>query len=265
MAMAMKSNFLMNELVSGYMINTSEIYDENRIDSRENHPPGPSRAKGAYTSEFLHYRQFLPSFTNAKFVNCIFLLNYSSHSMDEQELISLAKQGDRMALSRLVKQYEQTVYNFAFKICRNKEKAENTMQETFLSMIKGLPNFDGNSKLSTWLYRIVTNHCLMEARKSNHYQFVEIETEDSLFDEKYLSDTRALPNKQFETAELRGILDEAIAKLEPKYRLVFLLRDVEQQSAKETAAITGLSVAAVKSRLHRARAFLRNELVKALN
>lgn len=185
--------------------------------------------------------------------------------MNEQELISLAKQGDRMALSRLVKQYEQTVYNFAFKICRNKEKAENIMQETFLSMIKGLPNFDGNSKLSTWLYRIVTNHCLMEARKSNRYQFVEIETEDSLFDEKYLSDTRALPGKQFETAELRGILDEAIAKLEPKYRLVFLLRDVEQQSAEETAAITGLSVAAVKSRLHRARAFLRNELVKALN
>ncbi len=185
--------------------------------------------------------------------------------MTEQELISLAKQGDRNALSRLVKQYEQTVYSFAFKICRNREKAENIMQETFLSMIKGLPNFDGNSKLSTWLYRIVTNHCLMEARKSNKYQFVEIETEDSLFDEKYLSDTRSLPTADYEKNELRQLLDDAIAKLEPKYRLVFLLRDVEQQSAEETAVITGLSVAAVKSRLHRARAFLRNELVKAMN
>jgi RNA polymerase sigma-70 factor (ECF subfamily) len=185
--------------------------------------------------------------------------------MTEEETINLAKQGDRNALSQLVKQYEQTIFNFAFKICRNREKAENTMQETFISMIKGLPNFAGNSKLSTWLYRIVTNHCLMGARSTNKYQFVEIETEDSLFDQKYLSDTRSLPTKDLETTELRNMLDTAIAKLEPKYRVVFLLRDVEQQSLEETAAITGLSLSAVKSRLHRARAFLRNELVEALN
>ncbi len=185
--------------------------------------------------------------------------------MTETEIIESAKSGDRSALTVLVKKYEQTIYNFSYKICRNREKAENIMQETFISMIRGLANFDGNSKLSTWLYRIVTNHCLMEARKNGKYEFVEIETEDSLFNEKYLSDTRALPQKDYETKELRALLDAAIVKLEPKYRLVFILRDVEQQSAEETAEITGLSVAAIKSRLHRARAFLRNELVKAMN
>lgn len=185
--------------------------------------------------------------------------------MNETELIEAAKAGDRNALGRLIKQYEQTVYNFAFKICRDREKAENTMQETFLSMVKSLHQFDGNSKLSTWLYRIVSNHCLMQARYSNKYQFVDVETEDSLFDDRYLSDSSKIPWKEFENNELRVILDKAISKLAPDYRVVFLLRDVEQLSTEETAEATNLSVAAVKSRLHRARAFLRNELEKEMS
>jgi RNA polymerase sigma-70 factor (ECF subfamily) len=183
--------------------------------------------------------------------------------MEEKELVRLAQAGDRKALSELVKSNEQTVYNFAFKICRDKEKAENTMQETFLSMIKNLSQFSGESKLSTWLYRIVANHCMMAARSQKKYTFVEIETEDSMFDEKYLSDSTRLPDISIENNELRILLDNAISKLAPEYRLVFLLRDVEEQSTEETANITGLSVAAVKSRLHRARAFLRNELSEA--
>jgi RNA polymerase sigma-70 factor (ECF subfamily) len=85
--------------------------------------------------------------------------------MEEKELIEEAKKGNKKALAELVKKYEQTIYNFSFKICRNPEKAENIMQETFYSMVKSLGQFDGNSKLSTWLYRIVANHCLMQARK----------------------------------------------------------------------------------------------------
>ncbi len=184
--------------------------------------------------------------------------------MEEKELVKLAQAGDRKALSELVKSHEQTVYNFAFKICRDKEKAENTMQETFLSMVKNISQFSGDSKLSTWLYRIVANHCMMAARSQKKFTFVEIETEDSLFDEKYISDSTRLPDVSIENNELRKQLDNAINKLAPEYRLVFLLRDVEEQSTEETARITGLSVAAVKSRLHRARAFLRNELSEAL-
>ncbi len=184
--------------------------------------------------------------------------------MEEKELVQLAQAGDRKALSELVKSHEQTVYNFAFKICRDKEKAENTMQETFLSMVKNISQFSGDSKLSTWLYRIVANHCMMAARSQKKFTFVEVETEESLFDEKYISDSTRLPDVSIENDELRKQLDNAINKLAPEYRLVFLLRDVEEQSTEETAKITGLSVAAVKSRLHRARAFLRNELTEAL-
>jgi RNA polymerase sigma-70 factor (ECF subfamily) len=184
--------------------------------------------------------------------------------MDEEKLIELAQDGDRKALAQLVKNYEQTVYNFAFKICRDRDKAENIMQETFYSMVKSIKQFDRRSKLSTWLYRIVANHCLMLARKQKNRQFVSIDNDDSLFDEKHLADWRMIPYKDAENEELKKILDNAITKLSPEYRMIFLLRDVEGLSTEETAKAADLSVPAVKSRLHRARAFLRNELTEAL-
>ncbi|HSP87412.1 MAG TPA: RNA polymerase sigma factor [Ignavibacteriaceae bacterium] len=180
-------------------------------------------------------------------------------------MIESAKNGDKKALTQLVKNYEQTIYNFSFKICRDRDKAENIMQETFFSMIKHLNQFDSKSKLSTWLYRIVANHCLMQARKEKHRQFVSIDNDDNLFEEKYTADYSKLPTKYTENEELKKILDEAISKLSPEYRMIFLLRDVEGLSTEETAEAAKLSVPAVKSRLHRARAFLRNEITKVFS
>jgi RNA polymerase sigma-70 factor (ECF subfamily) len=182
--------------------------------------------------------------------------------MNESELVKLAQKGDKKALAELVRKYEQTIYNFAFKICRDKEKAENIMQETFYSMIKSIGQFGGNSKLSTWLYRIVSNHCLMLARKMKSRPFVSLENDDDLFEDIKIADWSTLPNKDMENEELKATLDAAIQKLSPEYRMIFLLRDVEGFSTEETAETAELSIAAVKSRLHRARAFLRNELNK---
>ena len=185
--------------------------------------------------------------------------------MEETELIEKAKSGDKKALSEIVKRYEQTIYNFSFKICRDKNKAEQIMQETFYSMVKSLHQFDHNSKLSTWLYRIVSNHCLMMARKLKSRPFVSIDDDDSLFEEKFTADWSSLPYKNTENEELKRILDKAIQKLAPEYRMVFLLRDVEGLSTEEAAQVTDISIAALKSRLHRARAFLRKEINEALN
>lgn len=184
--------------------------------------------------------------------------------MEEKEIIKRAKSGDRKALAKLVKIHEQTIYNFAFKICRDKDKAENIMQETFYSMVRSLHQFDGKSKLSTWLFRIVSNHCLMLARKMKNRLFVSLEDDENVFEEKYAADWNSLPNKIAENEELKVILDNAIKKLSPDYRMIFLLRDVEGFSTEKTAKMADLSVPAVKSRLHRARAFLRNELSKSL-
>jgi len=185
--------------------------------------------------------------------------------MEEKKLIEQAQSGDKKALAELVKNYEQTIYNFAFKICRDKNYAEQIMQETFYSMVKSLHQFDHNSKLSTWLYRIVANHCLMMARKARSRPFVSFDDEENLFEEKYAADWSSIPYRDTENKELKTILDEAIQNLSPDYRLVFLLRDVEGLSTEETAQVTELSIPAVKSRLHRARAFLRKEINEALS
>jgi len=180
--------------------------------------------------------------------------------MEEKELIKKAQEGDRNALAKLVKQYEQTVYNFAFKICRDKERAEHTMQETFLSMVKSIKQFSGKSKLSTWLYTVVSNHCLMMARSNKKHLHASIDDEDNLIDEKNITDWNISPERIAENGELKDILNEAINKLPPDYRIVFMLRDIQGFSTEETGKAINLSVPAVKSRLHRARAFLRNEL-----
>jgi len=179
----------------------------------------------------------------------------------ELELIERAKASDKKALAELVTKYEKTIFSFAFKICRNREKAENTMQETFMSVLKSLHQFDGKSKFSTWLYRIVVNHCLMMARSEMHKdKFHSIDEEEFDFEEPEVKHWSDLPENKLLNDELKKLMDEAIEKLPPDYRIVFMLRDVEGLSTQETAETLGLSVPAVKSRLHRARLFLRNEL-----
>jgi RNA polymerase sigma-70 factor (ECF subfamily) len=184
--------------------------------------------------------------------------------MTESELIKKAQDGDTKALTELVKRYEQTIYNFSFKVCRDREKAEHTMQETFMSMVKSIKQFSGRSKFSTWLYTIVSNHCLMMARAQKNKHYASIDDENSLIDESHIADWKVTPEKVTENNELKKILDKAIDKLPYDYRIVFVLRDVEGLSTAETGKIVGLTVPAVKSRLHRARAFLRKELDKTL-
>jgi len=179
---------------------------------------------------------------------------------EEKYYIEMAKGGDKEALEFLVKKYEQTVYNFAFKICRNKEKAEHTMQETFLSMIKALHQFQGQSKLSTWLYSVVSNHCLLLSRAEKRFSFEPIDSEIITRSSLKTMDMNSNPEKLIEDRELKNILDETIKALPYDYRIVFLLRDVEGFSTDETAKMLKLSVPAVKSRLHRARSFLRDEI-----
>jgi RNA polymerase sigma-70 factor (ECF subfamily) len=190
---------------------------------------------------------------------------------NEPELVRRAQKGDKRAFSLLVKQYESTVYSFAFKVCRNEEKAAETLQDTFVNVYRKLDQFNGKAKFSTWLYQIVTNNCLMKRRRSKlDESSVSIDSpenggEDSELEGdgaplQALASLKHTPQDEMVNKELREILDNAILKLPMEQRIVFILRDVEGRSAEEASKILKVSVAAVKSRLRRARLFLRAQL-----
>jgi RNA polymerase sigma-70 factor (ECF subfamily) len=189
----------------------------------------------------------------------------------EHTLIKQAQSGDKLAFTKLVHQHEDLVYSFAFKVCRDKEKAEETWQDTFVNVYRKLDQFDGKSKFTTWLYSIVTNNCRMKRRKTKlEKSSIHIdepfstheheETKNPQGDMQQIPAWRDTPLDTMMDTELKAKLDAAIQKLPYNYRVVFILRDVEGQSAEETAKIVKLSVPAVKSRLRRARIFLREQL-----
>ncbi len=182
----------------------------------------------------------------------------------DSELIDRAKKGDERAFTELVKRYENIVYSFSYKVCRDKEKATETLQDTFVNVYKNLSAFKGKSKFSTWLYSIVANNCLMKRRKS------KLDEIWISYDEPKSEDLEPVDFPAFDKSpaellmdkELQEKLDRAILMLPTDYRMVFILRDIEGKSTEETAKILKLSLPAVKSRLRRARIFLRDELNK---
>jgi RNA polymerase sigma-70 factor, ECF subfamily len=188
----------------------------------------------------------------------------------DADLIREAKSGDPKAFSELVRRNEQMVYGFAYKVCRNKEYAEETLQDTFVNVFRKLHQFNGRSKFSTWLYSIVANNCLMKRRRAKLEQ-ASVSIDDPQPTPHLAEDETAVrqhelpeggntPLEETLSRELRQVLDDAIQKLPVDYRLVFILRDLEGKSAEESAQILKLSIPAIKSRLHRARAFLREQL-----
>jgi RNA polymerase sigma-70 factor (ECF subfamily) len=195
----------------------------------------------------------------------------TEQTLDERLLIAKAKNGDQRAFTALVNRYEDMVYSFSLKICRDQEKAEETLQDTFVNVFRKLRQFDGKSKFTTWLYSIVTNNCLMKRRRSMMSEVTISLEEPAEFHEgdhgehvgaqvQTIPPWKDSPLQSVMTAELRQLLDKAIQRLPLDYRVVFVLRDVEGESSEETAKILKLSIAAVKSRLRRARVFLREQL-----
>ena len=182
----------------------------------------------------------------------------------DHDLIERSKKGDERAFAQLVRKYEKTVWGFAYKLCRDQEKAEESFQDTFVNVYRKLGQFDGRSKFSTWLYTIVANNCLMKRRKRKLDHLLEsLDEPPNVEDEhvqKQLQSWDDSPIDMLMTSELRRQLDEAIQQLPDDYKAVFVLRDLEDKTAEETAKILKLTVPAVKSRLRRSRIFLRHQL-----
>ena len=183
---------------------------------------------------------------------------------DEAQLVSAAKGGNVAAFEELVNRYERKIFRLGMNITQNREDAEDVMQDAFLKAYRNLDRFQGDSRFYTWLVRIAVNEALMKLRKRRPNQFSIDEPltddEDSVFRE--IEDWGPSPEQRFAQTELNEILTQVIAELEPIFRVVFLLRDVEGISTEETGQILGISAAAVKSRLLRARLKLRQKLNK---
>ena len=182
----------------------------------------------------------------------------------EADLLEAARAGNGEALEALLERHEARLYRFARRLCRHREDAEDVLQESLLAAARGLPGFRGASSLGTWLYTIARSFCIKKRRRS-----VFAPTEVSLDTEassaaRGVTDPARRPDDALEASRLEAALERAIAGLDRPYREVLLLRDVEGLSAAEVARVTGLSVAAVKTRLHRARGRLREALAPLL-
>lgn len=181
---------------------------------------------------------------------------------DERALVARARAGDAGAFETIVERYERRIYRLALQMMGNAADAEDVLQETFLKVHAKLDQFQQQSKLYTWMVRIAVNQALMKLRQRRKNVVSldeEVATEEGNVPRE-VADWHPNPEEQFEATELGDILERALNALALPYRMVFQLRDIEQLSTEETAEALGISQAAVKSRLLRARLQLRGRL-----
>jgi len=173
------------------------------------------------------------------------------------------RSGDRAEFARLVDTFSTPIYRLGLKMLGNAQDAEDILQNTFLNALTHLPDFEGRSSVSTWLYRIAANEALMLIRKRKpNVNIEDIQPEDA--DDVPLPETfvdwSVLPEKELLSSEGKKAIEVAVKKLPESLRMVFILRDVEDLSIKETAEILNLTEVNVKTRLLRARMALREQL-----
>lgn len=182
----------------------------------------------------------------------------------EENLLQSLQRGDPHACDEMIQQYSGKIYNAALRLTGHPNEAEEVLQETFINACRGVEAFEGRSSLATWLYRIATNNCLMRLRRKETptVSLDVFETADDNTASIDLHDWQWEPESQLLNDELRRAMDESVAMLPETLRAVFVLRDLEGLSTKETAEVLGISPGSVKVRLHRARMQLRQRLIQ---
>ena len=183
----------------------------------------------------------------------------------DKDLLAALKRGDDSAIEELLRRYQSRIYRYGMKMCRDPEDAKDVLQDTMLTMSQSLRNFRGASSLTTWLYAIARSFCIKKRRKSKFAPTEEISLSGMDSDRSGpVSAASAQPDHIVSAKELGNYLNKAVQSLEPMYRDVLLLRDGEGLSAAEVAEVLGVRVDAVKSRLHRARLAVREQMAPLL-
>jgi len=191
----------------------------------------------------------------------------------EMVLVERLREGDASALEALMERYASRVFRVARGIARTDADAEEVVQDVFLALARKIGSFEGRAQLSTWIYRVATNAALLKRRGKRVQLEVSLEEHLPSFKEDghrdgprdyVLADWSRTPEAELLDGEARTVLARAIDQLPDTYRAVLILRDVEELSNEETARVLGESVGSIKSRLHRARMALREQLTRHL-
>jgi len=183
----------------------------------------------------------------------------------DNDLLKALQRGDDSAIEELLRRYQSRIYRYGMQMCRDPEDAKDVLQDTLLAMTRSLRSFRGASSLSTWLYTIARSFCIKKRRKSKFAPDEELSL--SSMDSDHSGPVGApseQPDHIVSARELGNYLHQAIQSLDPLYREVLLLRDGEGLSAPEVAEVLGIRVDAVKSRLHRARLAVRDQMAPLL-
>lgn len=183
-------------------------------------------------------------------------------TLPDAQLVDLARDGQARAFDELVRRYQDRVFRLCFKILRHEDDALEASQDAFLSAFKGLQRFKAESTFSTWLYRVATNAALMKYRKrrDGHVSYEQSQSTIEDLEPMAIADWSTQPLDALLDTETREILSREMDKLPENEREVFVLRDIMEQSNEHVAKELGITVAAVKSRLHRARVHLRDRV-----
>jgi RNA polymerase sigma-70 factor (ECF subfamily) len=188
----------------------------------------------------------------------------------DEVLVARARGKDEQAFEELVGRYEDKLYRLAMRFVRNETDAQEILQDAFLSAWRNLPTFEGRAQFGSWMYRVTVNAALMLLRSRSRHPEVAVDDVDptALNDAvaesgqmvRSTTDWSHRPDEQLQSQELRKHIQTSVDGLPEGLRTVFLLRDVEEMSTEDTADLLGLSVPAVKTRLHRARLALREAI-----
>ena len=184
---------------------------------------------------------------------------------DEATLIEQVKSGDAERFLELIHPYERSVYLMAYSVLKNEADAEEASQEAVLKAFQHLGQLRSGASFKSWFLQIAMNEARMRRRKDRKHLYESLDdgiedSEDGEIMPRQIADWREIPSEALDRTELRQLLSRALYKLPAQYREAFLLRDVQHLSEKEAAEVLGISVPAVKTRLHRARLQLREEL-----
>jgi RNA polymerase sigma-70 factor (ECF subfamily) len=183
----------------------------------------------------------------------------------DKEIVKRVLDGETRAFSILIDRHKAKALMLAVRILKNREDAEEALQDAFVRVYRSLSSFEGKSSFSTWFYRIVYNRCMsaLEKRKESYISSLDAEYDDAPPIDVESDDPS--PEIRLESDEFRTIVQEEIEKLPSMYGGIFTLFVIQEMSYEEIVRITGLPVGTIKARLFRARALLRNVLLKRLD